>query len=161
MSYRTNDNRQSKDTEKVSNALSKVQGEMGVFVVDKEGYNYKYLTLAKMLEVILPIAGKHNLSIVQLPSVHAVEDSPWVTVVTRLGCEEQYIENTFSFPMILPTKKTDTDIMSMGSTISYMRRFALQSILGIAGADVDPEERQKNDIENSSERKNPNATGLK
>ncbi len=139
-------NQISNNTGRVSNALAKVQAEMGVFVVDKEGYNYKYLTLAKMLEVIFPIAGKHNLSIIQFPSVFVQDSEPWVKIVTRLGCEDEWLESEFVFPMIIPTKKTDTDIMSMGSTVSYLRRFALQAILGIAGADKDPEQAQKEDI---------------
>jgi len=156
----SNDMNQSRNTGKVSNALAKVQAEMGVLVVDKSGYNYKYLTLAKILEVVLPIAGKHNLSILQLPSVEVVGEEPWVKVVTRLSCEEEWIESYFSFPMILPTKKTDTEIMTMGSTVSYIRRFALQSILGIAGADQDPEEAQKEEIEGNN-LPNPNAPKLK
>ena len=143
---RKSQNQISNNTGKVSDALAKLQAEMGVFVVDKDGYNYKYLTLAKMLEVILPIAGKNGLSIAQFPSIEVIADQPWVKIVTRLGCEDEWIESEFSFPMIEPSKKTDTDIMSMGSTISYLRRFALQSILGIAGADKDPEQAQKESI---------------
>ena len=147
---RTNIVESKTNTGKVSMALSKVQMEMGLFVVDKEGYNFKYLTLAKMLEVILPVSGKHNLSIMQFPSIEAVDGQPWVTIVTRLSCEDEWIENEFQFLLIEPTKKNDTEIMCAGSTVSYLRRFALQSILGIAGADKDAEDIQSRDISDSS-----------
>ena len=149
---------QSRNTGKVSNALAMVQAEMGTFVVDKEGYNYKYLTLAKILEVVLPIAGKHNLSILQFPNIEVVEGSPWVTIKTRLSCEDEWIESDFSFPMIEVSKKTDTEIMMGASTVTYLRRITLQSILAIAGADKDPEEMQKENLEN---RPNPNEVKLK
>ena len=149
---------QSRNTGKVSDALAKTQAEMGAFVVDKAGYNYKYLTLAKILDVLLPIAGKHSLSIAQFPTIEVFNEEPWVNIMTRISCADEYFDSHFSFPMIQPTKKTDTEIMTMGSTISYMRRYALQSIFGISGADKDPEEMQ---AEEHSERPNPNATKLK
>ncbi len=141
---------QSKNSGKVSNALAKVQAEMGTFTVNKEGYNFAYLTLAKILEIVLPIAGKHNMSIMQFPTIDIVADAPWVTILTRINCDEEWIEDKISFPMILPTKKTDTEIMCMGASISYMRRFALQSILGIAGNDKEIEDIQMDEIEDLS-----------
>ncbi len=151
---------QSRNTGKVSMALAQTQMEMGAFIVDKAGYNFKYLTLAKILEVLLPIAGSHNLSISQFPSVEVVGEEPWVNIMTRISCDEEYFDSNFSFPMILPTKKTDTEIMTMGSTVSYLRRYAIQSIFGISGADADPEEMQRDEIE-GNDRPNPNAPKLK
>jgi len=142
--------KQSLNTGKVSNALAKVQAEMGVLTVDKSGYNYEYLTLAKMLEVLLPISGKHNLSIAQFPKVVVVDEQPWVGLSTRISCEEEYFDSYIEFPMIEVSKKTDTDIMMMGSTISYLRRFVLQSIFSISGADKDPEQMQKENIETTT-----------
>ena len=133
---------QSRNSGKVSNALAKAQAEFGLFVVDKAGYNFKYLTLGKMLEVALPILGKHNVSLIQDSGVEVVGEEPWIKVTTRVSCEEEWVESTLSFPMIIPTKKTDTDIAMLGSTISYLRRYALQSMLGIAGSDTDVEEMQ-------------------
>lgn len=143
----------SRNTGKVSNALAKVQMEMGVFEIDKEGYNFSYLSFAKILEIILPISGKHNLSIIQLPGVEVKDKQPWVIVVTKLSCEDEWIENKFSFPLIERSKKTDTEIGMLGSTVSYLRRYAIQSIFGIAGADKDVEEIQsENQNENQNEK---------
>ena len=42
--------------------------------------------------------------------------------------------------MLEPTKKTDTDIMMYGSTISYLIRYNVQGLLSIAGSDKDVEQ---------------------
>ena len=137
---------------KVAVALSKAQMEFGVFTMNREGYNYKYLDLAGILEKVYPILGKYNLAIVQGASLEVRGDTPYVIVTTRLMCEDEWIEDVLDFPMIEPTKKTDTDIMMLGSTISYLRRYAIQSMLGIAGSDKQIEDIQKEGIE-SEEKK--------
>jgi len=143
----------SPNTGKVALALANVQMEMGVFTVNKDGYNFSYLNLAGILEKVMPIMGKHKLAMMQFPSVDVVDEQPWVKVVTRLSCEDEWIETELNFPLIDPTKKTDTDMSMLGSSISYLRRYAVQSILGIAGADKDVEDMQK-DV---APRENPNA----
>jgi len=139
----------SNNTGKVAIALSKTQAEMGVLRVNKEGYNFSYLNLAGILEHVLPIAGKHGLAIMQFPSVSVVDEQPWVKVVTRLSCEDEWIDSELSFPLIEPTKKTDSDMSMMGSNISYQRRYALQSVLGIAGADKEVEDMQKETLDSN------------
>ena len=141
----------SNNTGKEAIALAKVQMEMGVFTVNKDGYNFSYLNLAGILEKVLPIMGKHGLAMMQFPSVEVVSEQPWVKVVTRLSCEDEWIETELSFPLIEPTKKTDTDMSMLGSSVSYLRRYAVQSILGIAGADKDVEDMQAETV-----RENPN-----
>ncbi len=140
---------QSRNTGKVSNALAKVQAEFISFEVDKDGYNFSYLTLAKILEVALPIMGKHNVSIVQSPELEIVGDRPWVRLTTRVGCEDEWYDSVLSFPMIEMSKKTDTEIMMCASTVAYLRRISIQAILGIAGSDKSPEDMQIENIENT------------
>ena len=131
---------QSRNTGKVSAALAKAQAEFGVFVVDKDSYNFSYLTLGKILDVALPILGKYNISLIQDSAVEVVGEEPWIKVTTRISCDDEWVESVLSFPMIIPSKKTDTDIAMLGSTISYLRRYALQSMLGVAGTDKDVEQ---------------------
>ena len=145
-----NKNNISENTGKVSDALAKIQMEMGTFTVNKKGFNFSYLNLAGILEKILPIMGKHNLSMMQFPSVDVVDEQPWVKVVTRLSCEDEWIETELTFPLIEPTKKTDSDMSMLGSSISYMRRYAVQSIFGIAGADKEVEDMQTETIEDGN-----------
>ncbi len=139
----------SNNTGKVAIALAQTQAEIGVLTVNKEGYNFSYLNLAGILKHVLPIAGKNGLAIMQFPSVEIVDEQPWVRLVTRLAVEDEWIESVLSFPLIEPTKKTDSDMSMMGSNISYQRRYALQSILGIAGADREVEDMQKEIMDDS------------
>ena len=136
----------SNETGKVALALSKAQSEFGVFTTNREGYNYKYLDLAGILEKVYPVLGKHNLALIQGSALKVKDEMPYVVVTTRIQCEKEWIEDILEFPMIEPTKKTDTDIMMLGSTISYLRRYALQSMLGIAGTDKQVEDMQKEAI---------------
>lgn len=138
----------SPNTGKVAIALANLQMKMGTFTVNKKGYNFSYLNLAGILEKVLPIMGESGLAVMQFPSVEVIDEQPWVKVVTRLSCEDEWIESEVSFPLIEPTKKTDSDMSMLGSTVSYLRRYALQSILGIAGADKEVEDMQ---IENAEQ----------
>ncbi len=145
---------QSRNSGKVAEALSMVQGQMGVFEVNRKGYNYSYLDLAGILSVALPIMGKYGLSIMQFPSVEVIDSQPWVVVLTRLNVQDEWIESTLSFPMIEPSKKTDSDIMMCASTVTYLRRISIQGILGIAGSDKDVEQMQEEEInKNTGEQK--------
>lgn len=124
---------------KLSVALSKAQGEMNKFVADKDGYNFKYLTLSKIYEVVLPILSKNGLSISSSPSTFARDGMPFVKVDTYLYFEDEFLMNSLSFPLIDMMKKTDTQIMMLGSTISYITRYNVQALLSIAGTDKDVE----------------------
>ncbi len=150
----------SNNTGKVAIALAKTQMDIGVISVNKEGYNFSYLNLAGILKHVLPIAGKHGLAIMQFPSVEVIDEQPWIKVITRLAVEDEWIESELSFPLIEPTKKTDSDMSMMGSNISYQRRYALQSVLGIAGADKEVEDMQ-NDTMNKDENRTSSENKLK
>ena len=132
--------KQSKNTGKVSNALAKAQQEMGVFSADKTAYSFSYLSLAGILEKALPILGKHNLSLIQGVSVEVKNDTPWVKVTTRLSCEEEFIESELEFPMMEPRKGMTEELMLLGSTSSYLRRYSTQMMLGITGGDKEIED---------------------
>ncbi len=146
---------QSRNTGKVSNALSKVQGEMGSFEVTKQAYSFSYLDLAGIFKVLLPIMGKHNLSIYQTIEVEVQGDTPWVYVTARLGCEDEWYDTKLGFPMMAARKGLSEDLMLLGSTSSYLKRYQVQSIFGIAGSDRTVEEivDHSNQIENIEKEK--------
>ena len=149
---------QSRNTGKVSSALAQAQAEFGVITQNKAAYSFSYLDLAGILQHVLPILGKHNLSIVQSSNVEVNDGEPWAVVYTRLGCEDEWLETSISFPMMQPRKGMTEDLMLLGSTISYLKRYSLQSMLGISGADKQVEEivdAAKDDLPN------PNAPKLK
>ena len=133
--------------ENLTKALSKVHKELNTISVDKAGYNFKYLTLAKIYEVALPILAANGLSLSSRNKVYVKSDMPWVNVTTTLYWGDEFISNDMSFPMIEATKKTDTDIMMLGSTVSYLTRYNVQTILSISGSDKDAEDMQREALE--------------
>lgn len=110
------------------------------FQVDKAGYNFKYLTLSKIYEVALPILSVNGLALSSTNQVFIRDSIPWVKVATTLYFGNEFISNETSFPIIEPTKKSDTDIMCFGSTVSYLTRYNVQGLLSIAGSDKDAED---------------------
>ena len=142
-----------KNTGKVSNALSKAQAEFGKFHADKDAYSFSYLTLAGILEKALPILGRCKLSLAQSVNVEVKSDQPWVSVHTVLSCEDESFENELSFPMMEARKGMTEDLMLLGSTASYLRRYSVQLMLGITGGDKEVEEV----VEEGKDRPNPNA----
>ena len=143
--------KRSKSITKLSEALAKSQSEYPPFVNNRSGYNFQYLDLAGILKIALPILGKNGLSVIQESGFLVKGDVPYISVLTLLSCEDEFIENYITFPMILPSKNTDTDIGCMGSTISYLRRYALQAMLGVYGNDEEVEQIVQENNNNNGE----------
>jgi hypothetical protein len=93
-------------------------------------YESKYLSLAGLIEAVLPIANKHGIAVLQ--------DVGWkeggVTVTTVLIHESG---ETIQFgPMYIPSKD---DPQSYGKAASYGRRYHLSGVFCIAAEDDDAE----------------------
>lgn len=86
-------------------------------------YTYEYADLASVLAVVRPVLARHGLAVVQLPTAR----SGSVTVVTVLGHKSgQWIKNSLSCAC------ENADPQTIGSAITYLRRYALQSVVGVA-----------------------------
>jgi hypothetical protein len=112
-------------------ALAKAQAEIRPAHMDRTNPHLrtKYASLASVQQAARPIFD-HGLSYVQLPDY----DGQLVRLTTRLQHESgEFIEFTTSAPLA-PGKQ---QIQALGSTISYLRRYALSSLLGIAAGDDD------------------------
>lgn len=92
-------------------------------------YKSKYAPLSDVLNVVRPILGKYGLSIIQPPS----NDNDGVYIRTLLMHESgEWIETE---PLILkPEKNTPQGV---GSAITYGRRYAISSVLGISSEEDD------------------------
>lgn len=141
--------KRSESIEKLTNALSKVHNELNHFKTDKEGYNFSYLSTSEIYRVALPILSKYELALSSTNSVFVRDAQPWVKVQTTLFLGDEFMANETSFPMLQPTKKTDTDIMCYGSTVSYLIRYNVQGLLSIAGSDKDAEQISAENIESN------------
>ena len=114
----------------IATALSGCQSEMGSAEMgaDNVFFNSKYANISDVLKAIKQPLANHGLSFVQTPVHHENEAG----VVTRLmHTSGQWIESTLWLPVGKP------DAQGVGAAITYARRYALQSILGVPAADDD------------------------
>jgi hypothetical protein len=112
-------------------ALSVLQGQIHNPTKDTKAHQYKYADLAQVLEIVRPLLSQHKLSFVQLPECH--EDIR-VSVETVLFHESgEFISSTLCIPIPAGQNK----VHAIGSAISYCKRYALMSMLGLFGEDDD------------------------
>jgi len=104
-------------------ALSNFQQECPVIHKGTNGYGYTYADLPQILEVINPLLKKHGLGFTQL-----LTEDGLLTVIFHAESGE-CIEGTCPIPTT--TLKGMNDYQSFGSGITYYRRYALSSALGI------------------------------
>jgi hypothetical protein len=115
-------------------ALSKFQGEVLNPTKGKKGYNYMYADLASVLEVTRPILAKNELSVIQMPCTNT--ETGQVEVETILTHSSgQFFINKLVIP--IPAGQKTSMAQNIGSAISYARRYAYASMLGIAQDDND------------------------
>jgi len=145
----------SEQINEIATALAAAQGEMGGAIKDSANpfFKSKYADLASVWEACRAPLSKHGLSVVQFPKTEysgLPEPYEWtskqgekrygvrvvciVSVLTRLTHKSgQWMEDVVS--TMLPTG----DPQSVGSAITYLRRYALQSVAGVAPEDDDGE----------------------
>lgn len=130
----------SESINELATALAAAQAEMPEVKKLKQGtvrgtnkagasynYSYAYADIADVLKTALPVLSKHGLSIVQ-PTVFADDI---VIVRTRLmHSSGQWLESDY------PVCSLTGDHQKMGAALTYARRYALSSFIGVA-ADED------------------------
>ncbi len=122
----------SDEINELAKSLSKVQGEIHNAFKDKSGYGYKYVDLASILDITRPLLSKHGLSVTQLCG----SANDMATVETVLMHESgQWLSSTIE--MSVERGKGMSLAQSVGSVITYARRYALAAIVGIAQTDDD------------------------
>lgn len=147
-------------TEKKSiyEALVSFQGEIGtigfdatVKVITKSGstYNFKYATLAQIVETVKPVLEKNNLSVFQGFKT-ADGKQLLVTIV--------YHTSGQSLPESIIELRNTGSSQERGAEISYMRRYAYSAALGLVSdedTDCDHTESKSFEKENSEKSKEP------
>lgn len=117
----------STEIKNLATALAKFQSEVGA--VKKESTNpffkSRYADLPSILAEIKEPLSKNGLSFSQFPT----GENQLTTILMHISGE--WIEDTFTM------KPVDQKPQSLGSVITYMRRYALGAILGIATEEDD------------------------
>lgn len=103
--------------------------------ISKNGKEYSrdYADLAGVLEIGRPLLKKHGLSITQHPGQFVNGNVSLTTLVTHTSGE--WIESQFEAPYI--KQEGMNEPQSVGSIITYMRRYVLKGIFSMADADSD------------------------
>ncbi len=114
-------------------SLSALQGELVDTYKGAQGHGYKYATLSDILTAVRPLLKKHNLAVSQLVG----GDNGSLSVETILmSSSGQYISAAMHMPIDTSNKRINV-YQSLGSGVSYLRRYAIASILGISSTDDD------------------------
>ena len=110
-------------------ALSSLQGEMTAIKKENHGHRHRYADINTVLDHILPILAQHGLAITQIPSF----DKDGGQMLMTMLCHKsgQFIASASKIV------HDPSDIQSLGAGITYQRRYALVSILGIEQEDDD------------------------
>lgn len=126
--------RTSDQLQKLPEALAKAQGEFKSIEKDRKNDHLgsKYSTIAAVIEVIREPLAKAGLSFVQPVTMN--DGKP--LVVTRLmHVSGEWIESQLELPVVQVGKLSV--LQMMGVSITYARRYALISMLGLASDDTD------------------------
>lgn len=115
-------------------ALAKAQGELKSAKKDSSGYGYNYSDLASVIDTLQPVFPKHGLSYVQLPGNSEKEGEATVTTIL-MHSSGQYIGETASIR--IPEMNKVNDTQRHGAALSYLRRYMLQAVAGMASEDND------------------------
>ena len=123
---------QSPSIDKLIEGLAKAQGEFKPILKDTQNpfFKSKYADLATIIAATQPALSKHGLSVMQLPRVDAHQARVKTILAHSSG---QWVSTELMLPAAQGSK---FDAQTVGSALTYARRYALQAILGVA-ADVD------------------------
>lgn len=140
MSYDENAT-QDKSLGKLAAALARAQRVMGGAAKDSKGNFGKYATLASVWEACREPLAANELSVAQFPSS---DGAGYVSVRTLLlHSSGEALESDIG------AKARDASPQAVGAVITYLRRYALAAMVGIAPEDDDAESAQPRQFRSS------------
>ncbi len=110
--------------------LIKVKSELKNPPKDKQGYGYKYTDLATIIESTNKVLAKNNLVLIQ--SVRN-EETDILIETAMFHTSGEFVSDVFRLPKTELSKANE--IQKMGASITYGRRYAMSTLLGIASED--------------------------
>ena len=106
-------------------AQTKIQAEIKDLAKESKGFAHKYTTLDKLLQYVRPLLSKHGISFIQMP---CGENENVGVVTIYMHTSGEYISNKIETQIIQAQNK----YQSMGSAITYFKRYSIASFVGIA-----------------------------
>ena len=120
----------------LAGALAKCQGEFTAVHKGTSAHNYNYADIAAVLLSSSKITSKHGIAVTQV-NLSKIIDNVLLTGVKTILMHESggYITGE----VFMPTEKTKMNslVQMFGVNCTYMRRYGLQSALGLATTDND------------------------
>ena len=124
----------------LAGALAKCQGEFTGVKKGTSGHGYDYADLEAVIASSSPITSKNGIAVSQLNTSKLVGDILLVGVKTILmHSKGGYIMSSIYVPAV--KTKMNSLVQMSGLNISYLRRYGLQSALGLATTDSDGAEK--------------------
>lgn len=126
----------STETKDLYTALAKAQGEMGIASLSSQNpfFKTRYADLSEIVRASRPALAKNGLSVTQ--QLISRDDGGNVLITTLAHNSGQYIE---SYLRIIPPK---SDVQSLGSYITYLRRYSYTALVGIVTGNEDDDAEQ-------------------
>lgn len=117
----------------LASAMVKVQSEIEDPTKNRQadrgrGGTYRYADLPTVLDSVRPVLVKHGLTVMQFPC--ELGESPALTTLL-VHCSGDWLETTMRI------RPGDSSPQSVGSALTYARRYALLSLCGVAADDDD------------------------
>lgn len=115
----------------LATALAKAQGEMLVASLDSTNpyFKSKYADFATIVRASRPALTKHGLSVTQ--QIIVEKDGQTMLHTILMHASGQFIESRMR---ITPSKN---DLQTLGSCITYLKRYAYSALVGVTAADED------------------------
>ena len=131
----------SETIEQISSAFVKAQADLSGIRKDGKNpfFSSKYITLDAILEYVRPILTANGIALIQTNESYGVTEYAEInrlTVSSRLLHKSgEWIENSVTLPVIARIdrsgKELPLDAQSLGSALTYARRYGLTALLGI------------------------------
>jgi hypothetical protein len=120
----------SEQLDQLATSLAKAQSEMDNVTKNAANPHFrsKYADLAEVLNTVRPVLAKHGLSVVQTTTYSEGVCSVETLLLHASG---QYLAEVASAPVV------KADPQGVGSATTYLRRYALAAIAGVAQEDDD------------------------
>ena len=106
--------------------LINAQSEIETLPKDKQGYGYKYTDFDTVIKTVKPILKKNRLGFCQLLQTTENGKSGITTILFHESGES--VQAWFELPAVVVGKANNAQ--NVGASISYIKRYALCSILG-------------------------------
>jgi len=123
----------SEQINELSAALAKAQSEMESAKKDSKAHSYNYSDLASVIAAAKPSLTKNGLSFTQL--IEESEKGQVKVTTILLHSSGQFIGSTGSLDV--PEMRGVNDAQRAGAAQSYLKRYQLQSLVGLPSEDND------------------------